>query len=348
MGVFLPDMSIPTRIIKAHATGNDFVAYVDADGEYEPSAEQTAWLCDRHRAVGADGLLRITHPQYVSDLTGGQREALGRAGSEWFMDYRNADGSLAEMCGNGTRVVALLVRRFGLVEPNVPLALGTRAGVKRLEFLGDDPLLGSDVFRVDMGPWHRGEFGEYRVRVPGTTGSAPGTFVDVGNPHVVSVMETAGAVPHVPADGGEREKTDGHQDVATSLAWNTVEQQTRAADLPCLKHLDLLRKPVVEPVLASDQNVEFVRVDAMDAARGQGAATMRVHERGVGETLSCGTGLCASGIVLQGLTGVPHWNISVPGGTLRVDVSPQSVWLTGSATLVANVELLDSGTCSHE
>ena len=339
-------MSIPNQIIKAHATGNDFVAYVDADGSYEPSVEQTVWLCDRHRGVGGDGLLRITRPQYVSDLTAEQRDELHHAGSEWFMDYRNADGSLAEMCGNGTRVVALIAQRYGLGEPDAPLALGTRAGVKRIEFLGEDPLLGSDVFRVDMGPWQRGAFGEYRVSIPGTTGSSRGTFVDVGNPHVVSVMESAGPVRRVSEHRGEQGLAGEHQDCAELQAWSAVGQQVNAADPESLEHLDLLRKPVVEPVLASDQNVEFVRVDAIDAAQGQGTASMRVHERGVGETLSCGTGLCASGVVLYGLTGVAHWNISVPGGTLRVDVSPQSVTLTGSATLVAKVDLFTTSEVS--
>ena len=87
------------------------------------------------------------------------------------------------------------------------------------------------------------------------------------------------------------------------------------------------------------QNVEFLRLDALDDEHGSGRATMRVYERGVGETLSCGTGLCASGVLLRALTGVDHWTIQVGGGRLRVDVDSQDVWLTGPASMVARLTL---------
>lgn len=112
------------------------------------------------------------------------------------------------------------------------------------------------------------------------------------------------------------------------------------ASLPVVESLDLVTKPVVAPVIESDQNVEFVRVDDIDQSTGVGEATMRVNERGCGETLSCGTGLCATGIVLQAKTGISHWDITVRGGTLRVDVTDSDVKLTGAATLVADIDLL--------
>ena len=90
-------MSIPKSVTKAHATGNDFIAYLDSDDRFEPTADEVRQLCDRHFGIGADGLLRLTKPQYVADLSEAQVAACDDGDAEWFMDYRNADGSLAEM-----------------------------------------------------------------------------------------------------------------------------------------------------------------------------------------------------------------------------------------------------------
>ena len=126
----------------------------------------------------------------------------------------------------------------------------------------------------------------------------------MGNPHVVTVVE----------------------DAFTSL--------------PVLDNLDLSVRPVVEPGIDEGQNVEFVRIDEIDAATDIGEATMRVYERGCGETMSCGTGLCATAIVLRAKTDISHWRIKVKGGTLRVDVTDDNVMLTGSAALVATVQMM--------
>lgn len=298
-------MSIPQHVTKTHATGNDFVVYADPTGEYEPTADEVRFLCDRHFGIGGDGLIRLTRPQAVSDLTAERIAACEAGGAEWFMDYRNADGSLAEMCGNGTRAVTRFAQREGLAPAagEGAFRLGTRAGVKTLTPLGSVPGLGGDVFRVEIGAWRMGEENAYLVTVPGTAGSARGTFVDMGNPHVVAVVE----------DG--------------------------TATLPAVEALDLTVKPVVAPAIESDQNVEFVRVDGMDRAAGTGTATMRVNERGCGETLSCGTGLCATGVTLRAKTGIGHWTIAVRGGVLRVDVTDCDVTLTGAATIVGDVTL---------
>ena len=280
-------MSIPSIVYKAHATGNDFVVYLDEDGTHEPTADEVRFLCDRHFGIGGDGLI-----------------AAGDA--DWFMDYRNADGSLAEMCGNGTRAITLFAQRQGIADQpgGKPFHLGTRAGVKILTSLGDVPGLGKDVFQVEMGAWKRGDVDGYEVTIPGTSGSARGTFVDMGNPHVVAVLEDA------------------------------------FASLPNVEDLDLVTKPVVAPEIPSDQNVEFVRIDEQSEGDDAGEATMRVNERGCGETLSCGTGLCATAITLRAKTGIDHWTITVRGGTLRVDVTDEDVKLTGSATIVGKIELL--------
>lgn len=299
-------MSIPSIVYKAHATGNDFVVYLDEDGTHEPTADEVRFLCDRHFGIGGDGLIRLAHPQAVSDVNERQIADCAAGDADWFMDYRNADGSLAEMCGNGTRAITLFAQRQGIADQpgGKPFHLGTRAGVKILTSLGDVPGLGKDVFQVEMGAWKRGDVDGYEVNIPGTSGSARGTFVDMGNPHVVAVLEDA------------------------------------FASLPNVEDLDLVTKPVVAPEIPSDQNVEFVRIDEQSEGDDAGEATMRVNERGCGETLSCGTGLCATAITLRAKTGIDHWTITVRGGTLRVDVTDEDVKLTGSATIVGKIELL--------
>ena len=299
-------MSIPSIVYKAHATGNDFVVYLDEDGTHEPTADEVRFLCDRHFGIGGDGLIRLAHPQAVSDVNERQIADCAAGDADWFMDYRNADGSLAEMCGNGTRAITLFAQRQGIADQpgGTPFHLGTRAGVKILTSLGDVPGLGKDVFQVEMGAWKRGDVDGYEVTIPGTSGSARGTFVDMGNPHVVAVLEDA------------------------------------FASLPNVEDLDLVTKPVVAPEIPSDQNVEFVRIDEQSEGDDAGEATMRVNERGCGETLSCGTGLCATAITLRAKTGIDHWTITVRGGSLRVDVTDEDVKLTGSATIVGKIELL--------
>ena len=299
-------MSIPSIVYKAHATGNDFVVYLDEDGTHEPTADEVRFLCDRHFGIGGDGLIRLAHPQAVSDVNERQIADCAAGDADWFMDYRNADGSLAEMCGNGTRAITLFAQRQGIADQpgGKPFHLGTRAGVKILTSLGDVPGLGKDVFQVEMGAWKRGDVDGYEVTIPGTSGSARGTFVDMGNPHVVAVLEDA------------------------------------FASLPNVEDLDLVTKPVVAPEIPSDQNVEFVRIDEQSEGDDAGEATMRVNERGCGETLSCGTGLCATAITLRAKTGIDNWTITVRGGTLRVDVTDEDVKLTGSATIVGKIELL--------
>lgn len=299
-------MSIPSIVYKAHATGNDFVVYLDEDGTHEPTADEVRFLCDRHFGIGGDGLIRLAHPQAVSDVNERRIADCAAGDADWFMDYRNADGSLAEMCGNGTRAITLFAQRQGIADQpgGKPFRLGTRAGVKVLTSLGDVPGLDKDVFQVEMGAWKRGDVDGYEVTIPGTSGSARGTFVDMGNPHVVAVLEDA------------------------------------FASLPNVEDLDLVTKPVVAPEIPSDQNVEFVRIDEQSEGDDAGEATMRVNERGCGETLSCGTGLCATAITLRAKTGIDHWTITVRGGTLRVDVTDEDVKLTGSATIVGKIELL--------
>lgn len=224
-------MSTRIAFLKGHGTENDFVIVPDPDNAIELSPAAVAALCDRRAGIGGDGVLHVVrsaaHPE--------ARELVSEA--EWFMDYRNSDGSIAEMCGNGVRVFARYLQHAGHVAEG-DLTIATRGGVKSVHIAKD-----GDV-TVGMGGARLPE-GEVTVRVG--EHSWPARNVNMGNPHAVAFV----------------------------------------ADLA--QAGDLYSPPPVSPEGAYPDgvNVEFV-VD-----RGPRHVAMRVHERGSGETRSCGTGACA-------------------------------------------------------
>jgi len=277
---------------KGHGTGNDFVIVADPEGELELSDAQVAILCDRHFGIGADGLLRVVRSARIPE---GEAALAEEPAAEWFMDYRNADGSKAEMCGNGARVFAKYLLDTGLatLEHGSTLPIGTRAGVR-------DITRSESGFQVDLGRW-RAEPGEPTVRARGVDVPRPGLGIDVGNPHVVVALASE------------------------------VE----------LEKLDLTVQPIVEPLPEHGANVEFVVPLEPLVTDGVGRVRMRVFERGVGETLSCGTGIAATALAVRewaGPTAPSHWRVDVPGGTVAVRMFPaedgEHVALSGPATLV--------------
>jgi diaminopimelate epimerase len=274
---------------KGHGTGNDFVVLADPEGSIQLSDAQVAALCDRHLGIGADGLLRVVRSAAIAEGA-----AAASSGAEWFMDYRNADGSKAEMCGNGTRVFVRYLLEAGLATLRDEIAIGTRAGVKTLT-RSDDGL------EVDLGRF-RVESGETLVRARGLDVARPGVGVDVGNPHVVVALSS-----------------DAELDA-----------------------LDLGFAPALDPAPAHGANVEFV-VPADPLVRdGVGAIRMRVFERGVGETLSCGTGVAAAALAVRhwaGPAAPDRWIVDVPGGRLGVRIVGDDVLLSGPATLVFTGEV---------
>jgi len=271
---------MPISFTKGHGTGNDFVIIADPDGQLDLSAEQVAALCDRHFGIGADGLLRV-----VRSAAGGFA-----SDAEWFMDYRNADGSVAEMCGNGVRVFARYLVDTGLATIDEPLPIGTRAGTKIVT-------RSDDGFRIDMGLWTT-DGGEPLVRARGLDVPRPGMNIDLGNPHTVVAL---------------------------------------ASDAE-LEALDLTVIPQIAPEPPHGANVEFVVPSPVQ--NGVGHIRMRVFERGVGETLSCGTGTVAAALAVRDWAGgtINSWRVDVPGGTLGVTMFPgtdgEHVTLSGPATLV--------------
>ena len=277
---------------KGHGTGNDFVIIADPEGELELTENQVAALCDRHFGIGADGLLRVVRS---SRLPEGAASLAEEPEAEWFMDYRNADGSVAEMCGNGVRVFAHYLLESGLAElpAGSTLPVGTRAGVR-------DVMRSETGYQVDIGRW-RAEPGDPIVSARGLSVARPGLGIDVGNPHVVVAL---------------------------------------ASDAE-LAGLDLTAKPLIDPAPPHGANVEFVVPFEPLVKDGVGRVRMRVYERGVGETLSCGTGITATALAVRDWAGAgapDRWQVEVPGGTLGVRMFPaedgEHVALSGPATLV--------------
>ncbi len=277
---------------KGHGTGNDFVLFLDTRGETTLSPEQIAKICDRHFGIGADGVIRVIRSEALPE---GRALLADTPEAEWFMDYYNADGSIAEMCGNGSRVFARYLTEKGLVQlgEGETLTIGTRAGVRDLQ----RNLAG---FAVDMGRWKL-DGGEPLVQARGEEIARPGLGINVGNPHVV-----------------------------VALAHDSE-----------LKALDLTSAPALEPAPAAGANVEFIVPAEPMVKDGVGAISMRVHERGSGETLSCGTGIVAAALATRHWAGqgAPNqWQVTVPGGTLGVRMfateEGEHVGLSGAAVLV--------------
>jgi diaminopimelate epimerase len=263
---------------KGHGTENDFLVLDDRDDTVVLTPAIVRALCDRRAGIGADGVLRVV----------AQHEAVSAA--RYFMDYRNADGSLAEMCGNGARVFARYLQRAGL-ETGASFTIGSRAGDVPAE-LHDDGLV-----TVSVGPVTVLDRAA-TVCADGLGELLTGRAVTMPNPHVVVTL----------------------------------------ADEKQLAALDLSRAPVVEQPLPEGQNVEFV------VHLGERHMSLRVHERGSGETRSCGTGIAAAVVAAETSDGRSpsgqRWRVDVPGGTVWASWAGRDrVELTGPAVLVARVEL---------
>ncbi len=258
---------------KGHGTRNDFVLLVDRDSLVDLSSVQVAAICDRRAGIGADGILRAVAAENVDSWDG--------PGGIWFMDYRNADGSLAEMCGNGLRVFLRHLAEQGLVETTGEVQVATRAGLRTGRFRTDGRI------SVTMGSVTTAE--QVTVSLPGRAWLA--TKVDVGNPHAVVRL------------GSEAELSA--LDLAGPLVWTPAD------------------------AFPDGVNIEFYVQSAPDRLR------LRVRERGVGETQSCGTGVVAAAAVA---CAGGRCVVDVLGGELEVDLTGVEAVLTGPAVVVAEGE----------
>ena len=164
--------------VKGHGTENDFVLLPDPDGSVhgDLAPELVAALCDRRAGIGADGVIRVVRCDAYDDPAA----VASRGDAEWFMDYRNSDGSLSEMCGNGVRVFARYLADHEGASTATPLRIGTRAGIKVLTF-EDNGRITADMGRPEV-------FAESKVAVGER--SWPATHVSMGNPHAVAFVDS--------------------------------------------------------------------------------------------------------------------------------------------------------------
>lgn len=229
-----------------HGWGNDFVVF---DGPMSLSPVEVTAICDRRFGIGADGVLVVSGGESVT------------------MEYWNADGNPAEMCGNGLRCVARYASDRGLVSAG-EFNVVTPVGARSVE-------VDEEVIRAEIGS----------PRVVGHTEIDGERYhlIDVGNPHAV----------------------------------------VEVGDLDGLAVSEVGARVGTDPQFRDGTNVEFVRF-------GDGGVDMRVWERGVGETLACGSGMVAAAFVA---TKVARFDspvaVTVPGGTGQVDFREGSGWLIG-------------------
>jgi diaminopimelate epimerase len=276
-------------VLKGHGTENDFVVLPDPDGSIWPedrlTPELVRRLCDRRAGLGGDGVLRIVPSRLVPDAPAVLGADLDRC--TWFMDHRNADGSTAEMCGNGIRLFLHALVREGLLdrrECEEGVLVGTRGGPRRVGAARDGG------YWVDMGPAR--PFGESKATVGGRV--VDGLAVSMGNPHLACL-------------------TDVDVDI-----------------------LDLTEQPEFDADLFPDGvNVELINV--LPPGDADAHIRLRVHERGVGETRSCGTGACAAAYAALAADGRQAGTVvvDVPGGRLTVRIDHGTTVLTGPAVVVA-------------
>lgn len=278
-----------TAFAKYEGTGNDFIIVEDLEDAISISPDGVAALCERRFGIGADGLMLIRRSRLAS----------------FRMDFYNADGTPAEMCGNGIRCFAKYLHDFGLIN-DLSVDIETGAGVKEVQLIADgNKAVGATV---DMG---RPALEAEKIPVQASLGlenealitldslTFEGVCVSMGNPHFVVFTDDIRSAP--------------------------------VADIG----------PQIEnhPAFPNKTNVEFVKVLSNDELE------LRVWERGVGETLACGTGACAAAVAanLKGLAG-RRVKVNLPGGTLAVEWAREgNILLSGPARLVftGSVDLSD-------
>lgn len=282
-------MARQLEFAKLNGAGNDFVFLNGIDEDVELSPDDVKNLCDRHFGIGADGVIIVRPPRDASH--------------DGFMDYRNADGTIAQMCGNGVRCFAKYLVDHGLVATNTPLInVETRAGVKTISYTTDElgklvtatvdmgaPILNPQQVPTTLAFNAMSDAGEAFVKdalLDSPYGTFAFTCVSMGNPHAVTFVEDCAGI--------DLERVGAYYESSE--------------------------------VFPEKANIEFATVT-------DEGIRMRVYERGCGETLACGTGACATGVAayLTGRAGNVN-DVILLGGTLHIEYAPGgSVLMTGPA-----------------
>ena len=277
------------RFAKGHGTQNDFVVLPDLDAALALTPDAVAALCDRRRGLGADGVLRVATAGAAAAAGVFATLPEGVSAQDWYMDYRNADGSIAQMCGNGVRVFAHYLRASGL-ETRDEFVVGSLAGARPV-VIEQFSTTHAEV-TVDMGKVNR--LGTGSAVVGGQSFSGLG--VDVGNPHLACVTDLSAAALAA-------------LDVGAPVSFDT-------AQFPDGVNVEILTSPT------------------------DGSVNMRVHERGVGETRSCGTGTVAAALAALNHLGEETGTlvVRVPGGEVSVTITEATSYLRGPSVLVAHGE----------
>lgn len=299
-------MATKLDFCKMNGLGNDFVFIDNLSGSLELGEDEVAYLCDRHFGIGADGVILVSPSP---------REECAA-----YMHYINADGTLAQMCGNGVRCFAKYLVDRRVVDPaEGRFVADTLAGPRPIAFEVDEsglmtaatvdmgrPILDPATIPVAADAGMTSEGGERFVGnapIASPWGAFAFTAVSMGNPHAVTFLEDVDVMPDELFSTGRGGKS-----------------------------LDTLRLDLIgafyesNPVFPEKANIEFAVVEA-DGIR------MRVFERGCGETLACGTGACATSVAAA-LTGrAPRKNtVHLLGGDLEIDWTDDGrVLMTGAA-----------------
>ncbi len=266
------------RVFKMHGAGNDFVLLDHPDLPAAQLPDLAVRLCDRRFGIGADGILILSD----SDCADAK------------MNIYNADGSEAEMCGNGIRCIGKYLYDNNVIKTTTP-TIETLAGVKPLVIHPDNTNTSVCKVSVDMGE-AKLSHGVLSMRLSLESGEYNITPVSVGNPHGVVIVDNL-----------------------ENLPFATLGPQLES-----------------HPIFPDKANIEFVKIDSKHSV------TQQTWERGVGETLACGTGACATAFALCS-AGLTEWPVTVrlKGGDLTIDLDPATghLIMTGEACTVFSTEI---------
>lgn len=301
------NLLLKVDLIKGHGTGNDFILMLDTYNKIFLNPDLIISICNRYKGIGADGFIRAVKTSNIKGLKGVNEEK-----DLWFMDYYNADGKKAEICGNGIRVfVHFLVYSNQITfRENKNIFINTRAGIKSIR------MIKKNLYSVKFNDWffnypdkvYKNNFDSY-VTIPNTNfKNQPAISVNVGNPHTVVLVN----------------------------------------DFNTLSKLNLNYTPVVNPRPLYGSNIEFAVLNK-NTKNLNNNIFVRVHERGVGETQSCGTGACASAIVqnffLMKDNNILKFNnivkVNLPGGKLVVKfIKKTELEMIGKSELINKIKYL--------